>query len=210
LNMIEEINSNTIEITDVIVTLQEKTKNIHKTTGLISNIASQTNLLALNAAIEAARAGDAGRGFSVVAEEVRRLADDSKNAAEQINKIISSIRESVNLAIKNSNISQKSVTDGKSFLIQTQEKLNLLFEIIGNTDTEIGNTVTNIEVQDQYITDMAEKLVESKEEIEEMTAILGGLLSAAKELEETTGDMNDGAQEMNRSITELFKTVREI
>jgi len=66
------------------VTLKEKGKEIEKITAVVSSIAEQTNLLALNASIEDARAGEMGKGFSVVAEEVRKLATESNDAAETI------------------------------------------------------------------------------------------------------------------------------
>ena len=76
----------------VVAELGERSKEIEQIVEAISGIASQTNLLALNAAIEAARAGEQGRGFAVVAEEVRKLAEQSQEAAKQIAKLISDIQ----------------------------------------------------------------------------------------------------------------------
>ncbi len=73
----------------------EKAKNTHEIINIIQNISSQTNLLGLNASIEAARAGEYGRGFSVVAEEIRKLSDTSKDSIEKIGGIISDISDSV-------------------------------------------------------------------------------------------------------------------
>src|SRR5690606_33417175 len=67
---------------------------------VIQHVARQTNLLALNAAIEAARAGDAGRGFSTVAEEVRKLADDTARSAEQISRIIRGFTEEIRVIVE--------------------------------------------------------------------------------------------------------------
>lgn len=76
------------------------TEAIGAMTGIISSIAAQTNLLALNAAIEAARAGDAGRGFSVVADEVRQLASRTQRATEDIQPLLHSFRQSTELSVR--------------------------------------------------------------------------------------------------------------
>ncbi len=81
----------TTHVVEAIGVLEEKTRSIGKIIGVINGIAEQTNLLSLNASIEAARAGEAGRGFSVVAEEVRKLADQSLGSAKQISKTVDEI-----------------------------------------------------------------------------------------------------------------------
>ena len=95
-----EINSHTIEMTQMVKQLDDSSTEIYKVVEIVKGIAGQTNLLALNSAIEAARAGEHGKGFAVVAEEVRKLANQTKNSVELIAKLISESSEISNKVIE--------------------------------------------------------------------------------------------------------------
>jgi hypothetical protein len=86
-------------IADQILTLSEQTSQIGSITSLVSDLANQTNMLALNAAVEAARAGEHGKGFTVVASEIRKLADESKKSAERINALVEEIQKATNSTV---------------------------------------------------------------------------------------------------------------
>lgn len=92
------INVNEKKLHDNVLDVAQSSKKINEILIFIKNIADETKMLGLNAAIEAARAGDAGRGFGVVAEEIRKLSDQSKQTAEQIRKLTKAIEESVEQA----------------------------------------------------------------------------------------------------------------
>ena len=111
-NCIKEIAINTMETNNA-------TKEIQQAIDIINNIASKTNLLSLNASIEAARAGEAGRGFSVVAGEIRALAEQSKKSAEAIERIIRTLEEKSNTSVSNIKTVQnafKKQTEGRQML----------------------------------------------------------------------------------------------
>src|SRR5690606_33235105 len=87
------------KVHDIILRTNDSAKKISQASQVIANIAGQTNLLALNAAIEAARAGEAGRGFSVVAEEIRKLAEESENSTKIIDEIVEDLQQNAANAV---------------------------------------------------------------------------------------------------------------
>ncbi len=118
-------------VTDAAIVVQnlgEKSSQIAEIVGLITGIASQTNLLALNAAIEAARAGEAGRGFAVVADEVRKLAEESSTAAENIRTLIKEITVEMDKALLAMNSGSDVVEKGSQIVNATGESLSQIVQ----------------------------------------------------------------------------------
>jgi len=101
------------ETSDSINVLTERSKEITRVLGIITDIASQTNLLALNAAIEAAQAGEAGRGFAVVAEEIRKLAEDSRKSAQEIETLVRDVQQDTAAAAKVIEVMNDSISGGE-------------------------------------------------------------------------------------------------
>lgn len=122
----------------------ESVQAIRSATDIIAGIASQTNLLSLNASIEAARAGDMGRGFAVVAEEIRGLADQSKESTDQIRNIVETL-------IQNSNYSVEIMDGVVGEIAQQNEKLNMTQNAFNNLNAEVLRVVDNIDVISRQI-----------------------------------------------------------
>jgi methyl-accepting chemotaxis protein len=128
--------------TQALSELGTKAQVISKLTGQIDGIAKQTNLLALNAAIEAARAGEAGRGFAVVADEVRKLADQSQRSAKEISAAILAMSEAMDIAIAQTNELNHSVSSARSTADEFGHKLSesaTSAAQVGEYSMQIGN-----------------------------------------------------------------------
>lgn len=120
-DVIESLSHEVASAADVIEKLNEQSKSISTVLEVIQGIAEQTNLLALNAAIEAARAGDAGRGFSVVADEVRNLAARTQSSTQQIHDIISELQHQALHSVTVMNAGKKSADKGVEHVKHTGE-----------------------------------------------------------------------------------------
>lgn len=177
-NMVE-IRENTSLLSDNVLTLSEQSKNIGNILNVINDIAKKTNLLALNASIEAARAGDSGKGFAVVAEEVRNLAERTKNATEEIEKIILSL--------------QNEASSASQEMDKASEAVNFGLDNLGKVAGEIDETISGINGMYQSISPSAKDLMEQQKQIKYITENSYGILQ--------------GIEESNRAIEEIDKTV---
>ncbi|WP_198851756.1 methyl-accepting chemotaxis protein [Alicyclobacillus sp. SO9] len=134
------INDHMAQLVEVVTELGDRSENIGQITAVISTISAQTNLLALNAAIEAARAGEAGQGFSVVAGEVRKLAEQSANAAKQIAEYVDGIKTEIQSAITSVQTGTSEVESG----LKVVNRAGKIFSDIQNAINRVATQVTEV------------------------------------------------------------------
>ncbi len=144
------IKNETVSLEAVISELADSSNQIGEILSVINDIANQTNLLALNAAIEAARAGEAGRGFAVVADEVRKLAERTQHATGEIESIIGSLQQKSNLASVEMTKSVESVQAGVDNIGETNEGFKSAVESVMDLHREMKTVAES--VSNQYST----------------------------------------------------------
>ena len=188
INQMEVINNRVSQLQDVINEVDQRSNDIGKILGVITDIADQTNLLALNAAIEAARAGEQGRGFAVVAEEVRKLAEQSADAAKEIGELISSTQEESKKALESMTQGVQDVESGTEVVSKT-----------GSTFTEILNDVKGISKQVEETASAAEELSAGSEE----------MAASIEEQSSTMEEMAATAEELRASAEKLFQELNK-
>lgn len=141
-DVIESLSQEVADAADVIGKLNDQSKSISTVLEVIQGIAEQTNLLALNAAIEAARAGDAGRGFSVVADEVRNLAARTQSSTQQIHDIIEELQHQASHSVTVMNAGKKSADKGVEHVKHTGEyfqRITDAMSILAQMNTHIAS-----------------------------------------------------------------------
>jgi methyl-accepting chemotaxis protein len=139
------VNESTGQLTEAIQSLSAKSDEIGGIVSTIGGIAEQTNLLALNAAIEAARAGEQGRGFAVVAEEVRKLAEESQQAAGTISSLIEQIQAETARTVELVSESAERSSEGSVTVEQAREAFERISAAVSDVGTPLAPIAEELE-----------------------------------------------------------------
>lgn len=174
--------------------LSDRTNQIAIISQLVSDLANQTNMLALNAAVEAVRAGEAGKGFSVVALEIRKLADESKKSAEKINNLVKDIQESSSTTVIVTQHGIQSVENTEKLAQETADSFNLMAE-----------KIKEIVINSQQISLSAKQQASA---IEQVALAMNNLNQTAQDSNKGMNQIKAGIQKLNYAALELNAIVQ--
>ena len=190
---------------DQVDTLGHRSEEIGQIVETIVNISGQTNLLALNAAIEAARAGEHGRGFAVVAEEIRKLAEDSQEAAQHIAELIGTIQAETKKAVDAMHRGNNGVHQGSEVVKEAMDEFSQVGGMVDNMVDQMAQVAKHIEqvsAESGYVVEAATSVSKDSDKISNQTQ----QVSAASE--EQSATMHELANE-NTKLADMAKRLQE-
>jgi methyl-accepting chemotaxis protein len=190
-------------VTEAMRGLGAKSNQIGGIVSTITGIAEQTNLLALNAAIEAARAGEQGRGFAVVAEEVRKLAEESQQAARSISELVDEIQRDTGTAVEGVEASGTQIEEG----VATVQEAREAFLAIGTSVEDMNARVGEIAAAVAEISQRSERMGENMAEV---VSVAEQSSASTEQVSASTQQTSASSQEIAASAQELAKTAEEL
>jgi methyl-accepting chemotaxis protein len=186
-----------------ITELGEQAQHIGNIVAAIQGIANQTNLLALNAAIEAARVGEQGKGFTVVATEIRKLAEQSSQSAKQIAEYIQSVQAKINTAVFDMEVGAREVADGTAVMNHVSQSFD-----------QIHRTVNEVTYQIRNISDLSKQIVSGTHEVVKSFGVVSEVASSSAAETQTvsaaTEEQLASMEEIAASANALSKTAEEL
>jgi methyl-accepting chemotaxis protein len=191
------------QATEAIGALGDKSQRIGGIVDTITGLAEQTNLLALNAAIEAARAGEQGRGFAVVAEEVRKLAEGSQEAAEQIARLIGEIQAETGRAVEVVEDGARRTGEGAA----TVEQARASFERIGAAVEEVTGRVGEIAAA---VSDIAASAERVRDDITEVVSVAEETSASTEQVSASTQQTSASTQQVSASAHDLARSAQRL
>ncbi|NOX87467.1 MAG: methyl-accepting chemotaxis protein [Calditrichaeota bacterium] len=192
-----QVKSQMEEVANTVINLSKQSQTISEITEAVKEIAEQSNILAINASIEATKAGEYGRSFAVVANEVRNLAEQSKKSTQQIRSILDTVQESIGKTVMQVEQTNKTIYSGGSFLEQAREAMNRL----SNSIEQLSTTLTEVaEFSHEQLTGTSQ-IKEAMENIKEATS---QNVNGMRQLEEIIDDL----KKTGANLKELVSTYK--
>ena len=185
----ESLKERVREIAEQIINLSEQTEQIAGVSELVGDLANQTNMLALNAAVEAARAGEYGKGFGVVAGEIRKLADQSRKSADKINSLVTDVQAAMNSAVMVTDEGKKTAESSIELALDTAESF------IG-----VKDAINNVFANTSEISNAAKQQAVG---IQEILAAVNALNLGAMDTAADMGEVRSSTVELKKSAEEL-------
>ncbi|WP_244835257.1 methyl-accepting chemotaxis protein [Clostridium sp. BJN0001] len=203
--VLQELNQNFDRFINSLNNMNKDVNEVNKMTDFINQISEQTNLLALNAAIEAARAGDAGKGFAVVAEEIRKLAEASKESAGKINNVIKNVLDGTSEMVDKASIMQKGMNKQNDVINSSLKAFKDINKNIDIIVPKIESTVENFDNLDSKKNNIMEKIENVSSVSEEISATSEEIAASSEELTKAGDEVANSAMELTKATDSMNK-----
>lgn len=203
ITQINKISDASTEATRVVGILGQRSQEIGQAADLITGIAQQTNLLALNAAIEAARAGEQGKGFAVVADEVRKLAEQSGQFADQIAVLIAAIQQETEQAVSSMKNGEIEVAQGITMITETNETFNAISQSVQNIVIKISDVSSSLN-------DIEHRIESTVTFLETLNSTATNSVSHSQSVAASTEEQVASMEEVKHSMENLATLVSEL
>lgn len=208
---VEKFTSSFKELLGKIHNVENTISKISEITSLIKNISNQTNLLALNAAIEAARAGDSGKGFAIVADEIRKLAEQSKVSSDNIAALIANVYEDSELMIKTTDIVNEELINEKNSISTVLNSFNDINNALDDISPKVDKTIELASEINSKKVAILDKIQSTSSVSEETSAIIQEIASNSLQISNSSTDIASSAENLNamtnkmRDVSSSFK-----
>ena len=204
---IKNVNESFDTVRTKVVQLDNHVEEVSGITNIINSIADQTDLLALNAAIESARAGEVGRGFSVVADEIRKLAEQSKTSASNISGLITNINKEAQVAVKTTELGKDSLNNQSALIEDSIKSFALIFKAINAILPRVDNinkSIANINVEKDLI---ISKTLDISGVSEENAASAEEIAASIQQINASFSDVATSAQTLSNLTNSMINEV---
>jgi len=199
----ESVNESNQSTVDAIARLSKKVSEVENITNTILSISNQTNLLALNASIEAARAGEAGRGFSVVADEIRKLSEDTRVSANQITGIIEELIADVGNTTTNVTVSSDTIAEQGQMILKTKDK----FDMIASEAVEL---MQNIKQTERLMKDIVQATGVINESVSDLSAVSEEVAASSQVSAEISTNAVENIKNVNHELRQIRKLAEKL
>lgn len=204
----QKVNETFTDVKDKITNLEESIKKINEMTELISNISSQTSLLALNASIEAARAGEAGKGFSVVAEQIQKLSEITRNSSNEIADNIKAVSEKTTGIMDHFRYLDENISEQMEISDESMKVFNDIISKVEEIIPEIEHITHQVSTLNKEKEEVIHRIKTSSDISKEIENSSSEIYSSSQEIHATSEEVAESAENLHKLTNNIISKIK--